>query len=131
MSLYLTIFRAGEEVEGWVVGHYSDFACFRDTIAKHLSAPDFPLFMGQSDCDGEWSLAEIPPLKEELRLTGEAFKSLPAEVVTDAFEHTKANRRGAKNLYDCFQNVDGENLFEALRDLCDLAVEIEEPILLQ
>jgi hypothetical protein len=39
------------------VGHYSDFGCFRDTIARHLDAAHLPTLMKHSDCDGEWTLS--------------------------------------------------------------------------
>ena len=56
-----------EEVAECDVGHYSDFGCFRDTIADRLGAKRFPTLMNHSDCDGEWTLEEIPVLERELR----------------------------------------------------------------
>jgi hypothetical protein len=110
------------------VGHYSDFGCFRDTIDRHLGSDAYPTVMQHSDCDGEWSLAEIPLLEEELREIGAAFQKLPPEEPIGAFEHTAENRMGAVSLYDCFHDVDGENLFEALLDLCEVARKHERPI---
>ena len=117
-----------DEIEGWDVGHYSDFGCFRDTIARHLDANRFPTLMEHSDCDGEWTLAEIPALERELNEIAARFKKLPAEEPINAFEHTAEYRLDAKSLYDCFHNVDGENLFEALLALCSVAKQHQRPI---
>ena len=117
-----------QEIAECDIGHYSDFGCFRDTIARHLAPDSYPTLMLHSDCDGEWSLAEIPRLEEELREIGAAFRKLPPEEPTGAFEHTAEHRVGAGSLYDCFHNVDGENLFEALLELCETAREHKRPI---
>jgi hypothetical protein len=117
-----------EELGFCDIGHYSDFGCFRDTIAHHAGASRFPTLMNHSDCDGEWTLAEIPVLERELAEIGAAFQKLPPREPQGAFEHTAEYRTGAKSLYDCFHNVDGENLFEALLELCALARQHKRPI---
>ena len=119
-----------EEIAECDVGHYSDFGCFRDTIARHLDASRYPTLMEHSDCDGEWTLAEIPALERELREIGTAFQRLPPEEPAGAFDHTAEYRQGAGSLYDCFHNVDGENLFDALLELCAVAKEHGRPITL-
>src|SRR5262249_6784138 len=101
---------------------------FRDTIARHLGSSSYPTLMQHSDCDGEWSLTEIPLLEQELREIAAAFQKLPPEEPNGAFEHTAENRMGAESLYDCFHNVDGENLFEAILGLCAVAREHKRPI---
>ena len=133
MSLYLCIFTedGDDEVAGWQLGHYSDFGWFRDTIAKHLRAADFPTLMAHSDCDGEWSVAELPELTRELQTIADAFRALPPEQPQGAFEHTAEYRAGAQSLYDCFHNVDGENLFEALIELCNQGIQAQRPISFQ
>jgi hypothetical protein len=117
-----------EEIAECDVGHYSDLGCFRDTIARHLDATHYPTLMEHSDCDGEWTLAEIPDLERELRQISDAFRGLPPEEPAGAFEHTAEYRAGATSLRDCFHNVDGENLFEALLDLCAIARTHGRPI---
>jgi hypothetical protein len=117
-----------EEIAECDVGHYSDFGCFRDTIARHLDATRYPTLMEHSDCDGQWSLAEIPSLERELREIGSAFRGVPPQEPVGAFEHTAEDREGATSLYDCFHNVSGENLFEALLELCQVAKEHGRPI---
>lgn len=131
MSLYLTIFDGEEEITGWVFGHYSDFGHFRDVIAAKLGAGDFPTLMTHSDCDGEWTVEELPRLRQELQHIGEHFRRLPPEQPQGAFEHTADYRRAARSLYECFHNVDGENVFEALIALCDEGIRRKRPILLQ
>jgi len=117
-----------EEIASCDVGHYSDFDCFRDTISRHVDASKYPTLMMHSDCDGEWSLAEISILERELREIGDKFKKLPPEEPVNAFEHTAEYRDGAESLYGCFHDVDGENLFEALLDLCAVARKHNRPI---
>ena len=73
--------------------------------------------MNHSDCDGEWTLAEIPVFERELGEIGARFSRNSPMEPQGAFEHTAKYRTGAKSLYDCFHNVDGENLFEALLEL--------------
>src|SRR5215208_254805 len=117
-----------EELAECDVGHYSDFGYFRDTVGRHLDADRFPTLMEHSDCDGEWSLAEIPALEKELREIAARFKKLPLEEPVNAFEHTAEYRAGAESLYDCFHDVNGENLFEALLALCGAAKQHGRPI---
>lgn len=117
-----------EELGECDVGHYSDFGYFRDTVARHVGADRCPVLMQHSDCDDEWTLGQIPLLERELRDIGKRFQELPPEEPLGAFEHTAEHRVGAKSLYECFHNVDGENLFEALLDLCALAAERKRPI---
>jgi hypothetical protein len=99
MSLYLAIFDGDEEVDGWVFGHYSDFGCFRDTIAAKLKAKDYPVLMTHSDCAGEWPVAELPALRRELASIAAAFRTLPPEHAQNAFEHTATIRQTACSLY--------------------------------
>ena len=134
MGLYLCIFDDDEEdVAGFDVGHYSDFGCFRDTIMRHISDAEsrYPVLMQHSDCDGEWPLTALPELKRELDAIAARFRELPPEEPANAFEHVAHCRTDAKSLYDCFHNVDEENLFEALRGLCDEAMSLGKPISFQ
>ena len=117
-----------DEVAECNVGHYSDFSCFRDTIVAKLNASRYPTLMQHSDCDGEWTAAELPTLEDELTEIASEFKRLPPEEPREAFEHTAAERVGASSLYDCFHDVDGENLFESLLSLCGAAKEHGRPI---
>jgi hypothetical protein len=131
MSLYLTIFDGEEEITGWVFGHYSDFGYFRDVISAKLQSDDYPVLMTHSDCDGEWDPLELPRLRAELQTIGERFRHLPPEQPQGAFEHTEEYRRDARSLYDCFHNVDGENIFEALIALCGEGIHRQRSIVFQ
>ena len=133
MGLYLCIFTEDQEDElgACDVGHYSDFGCFRDTIARHMKAADFPVLMTHSDCDGEWTVEQLPALVRELETIGTRFRTLPPEDPQGAFEHTAEYRAGAASLYDCFHEVNGENLFEALIGLCKQGISSQRPITFQ
>ena len=131
MGLYFTVFSGDEEEAGWVMGHYSDFGFFRDTIEKYAEKDDFPVLMEHSDCDGEWSVSELLDLKTELESLRKAFQSLPPIDIHGAFEHTAEFRKNPQDLLSCFHNVDGENLIAALINLCDTAISLDQPILFQ
>jgi hypothetical protein len=117
-----------EELAECQVGHYSDFACFRNAIEAKLDASKYPLLMQHSDCDGEWACAELALLEKELNDIARRFKELPPEEPENAFEHTAEHRIGATSLYDCFHDVDGENLFKSILKLCAAARENNRPI---
>ena len=67
-------------------------------------------------------------LENKLREIAGRFRELPAEEPRGAFEHAAECRRGAESLYDCFHEVNGANLFEALLDLCEAAKKHGRPI---
>lgn len=133
MGLYLCVFTEDQEDElgACDVGHYSDFGCFRDTIARHMNAAHFPVLMTHSDCDGEWPVEQLPALVEELETIAAKFRALPPEEPEGAFEHTAEYRAGAKSLYDCFHEVNGEPLLEALIRLCKQGISSHRPITFQ
>jgi hypothetical protein len=133
MGLYLCIFSEDQEDEigACDIGHYSDFGYFRETIARHVKAGDFPVLMNHSDCDGEWGVDELPPLVRELESIAARFRTLPPDEPKSAFEHTAEYRAAAKSLYDCFHDVNGENLFEALIGLCKVGISSRRPIIFQ
>lgn len=134
MGLCLHVFSAAdgdddpEEIAECDVGHYSDFGCFRDTIAAKLDGSRYPVLMLSSDSDGEWAIADIPALEREFLEIVDRFKRLPPEEPIGAFEHTAEYRSNARSLYDCFHNVNGENLFEAILSLCAVARQHKRPI---
>jgi len=66
MGLVLCIFDdQGKDVAGFQIGHYSDFGCFRETIARHIPGAGrlYPVLMQHSECDGEWTVDDLPRLK--------------------------------------------------------------------
>jgi len=135
MSLYLCIFSAAdEELAGLEVGPYSYFGAVRDLIRDHVQDADqrFPLLMTHPDSDGEWTSVDAPLLKEELSAITCELRSHPARVVSDASWYFKAyKQRRPSSLAESFFDVDGEDLFEGLSDLCDVSIENQLPILFQ
>jgi hypothetical protein len=133
MSLYLTVFDGDTEMAGWVFGHYDDFDCFLNCIRDRIpgAIERFPVFMQHSDCDGEWSVNYLTELVCELDEIAAVFERLPPAHPKGASAYMEKFRRDAKNLYECFHNVDGEYLFDALRDLARLALSKGLPILFQ
>ena len=133
MSLYLTIFDGDVEVDGWVLGHYSDFGAFRNVISEECedARSRYPTLLLHSDSDGEWTPEQLPALNAELHEIARHLQRLPPRPIEEAFEHTSEFRVRAQSLYDCFHNVDGTNLIEALISLCEKAERLQLPILFQ
>ena len=111
MSLYLCVFHGGEEVAGVDVGGYSDFGNFRDTIAKDAEGSTwgsrYPIFMGQPDDNGEWGPSDLSALRGELE------------------------DLASRSDLTTFVDSDGLPVAESLLRLCDLAIQLGEPILFQ
>ncbi|MGQ0626501.1 MAG: Imm70 family immunity protein [Phycisphaerales bacterium] len=135
MGLCLYVFSAtesddddAEELAECDVGRYADFGCFRATIAAKLDGKRYPVLMMYPDCDGEWSTSEVAALERELLDISDRFQKLPPEEPKGAFEHTAEFREDAESLYDCFHDVNGENLFESMLALCEAAKEHDRPI---
>ncbi len=133
MGLYLCIFTEDQEDElgACDVGHYSDFGYFRDTIARHMRAAEFPVLMAHSDCDGDWAVEELPALVRELETIAARFRTISPEEPKGAFDHAAEYRADAKSLYECFHEVNGQNLFEALIALCKQGINSQRPITFQ
>lgn len=131
MTLYVGLFRGDTELEGWVLGHYSDFGFFRDVVRKHFTQADLPLLLGSSDCDAEFKPHVLPALRDELDRVAARFRDLPPIRPVKAFEHTQRLWSAARSLFDCFHNVDGENLLQALIRLCERGVALDGPLLFQ
>ena len=106
------------------VGHLGDFEFFRDTIARLLGTEAYPMLLQRL----EWSVEEIPQLMLELRTIGAAFRNLPPSHPVGAFELTAKYRVDARSLYDCFHDLRGDNLFESLLRLCEIAERHRRPI---
>lgn len=137
MSLYLCIFDEGEELDGFQVGHYSDFGAFRDHIAQHLEGgawgSRFPMLMMHSDCDGEWAVQDCAQLMAELGTMRAELGRLPPVPLNSGWKQQVAQGRGVKAecALDSFFDVDGEPLVERLIGLAELAIRTGRPILFQ
>ncbi len=137
MSLYLCIFSGEDEIDGIEVGSYSDFRFFRDSVLQKLEngviGSRFPVLMLHSDCEGTWSVREAVLLQEELKEIAKSFKTMPAENYHSEWQQKLAKYQDLRpeNLYECFIDVDGEILIERLLGLCQLSIQVKEPILFQ
>jgi len=137
MSLYLCIFNGKDEIDGVEVGSYGDFRFFRDSVLQKLEkgviGSRFPVLMLHSDCEGTWSVREAGLLQEELKEIAKSFKTIPAENYHSEWQQKLAKSQGLRpeNLYECFIDVDGEILIERLVCLCQLSIQVGEPILFQ
>jgi len=89
--------------------------------------------MLHSDCEGTWSVREAGLLLEELKEIVKSFKTMPAEKYHSEWQQKLAKSQGLRpdNLYECFIDVDGEILIERLLELCQLSIQVKEPILFQ
>lgn len=136
MGLYLVIFDNEDEVEGVEVGHYSDFADFRDAVVKRLergvAGTRFPTLILHSDCDGEWTPQESALLESELAAIRAEFEALPP-IPLKGWQKDIAKTFGINpsNLSDCFFDVDGEPLLDRLIGLARISQTKSRPILFQ
>lgn len=138
MGLYLCIMNSEEnEVDGLEIGSYEYFGLFRDSVKINIEKGDWgsvcPIMMWHKDCDGEWTPEECKELIMELKVIKEVFLKLPVD--QDVINHKenlfKLFGIIAENLYDCFLDVDGENIIERLDDLCKTAIKENLSILFQ
>jgi hypothetical protein len=137
MGLYLCVFENDDELEGVEVGSYADFDFFRTCVTDVLeggqAGSKYPTLIEHSDCDGEWTHTECVKLRAELANISEALKQLPAVEFQESWQKQVAKSSGLKpmSLYDSFIDVDGEPLLETMLQLCQVAIERQQPILFQ
>jgi hypothetical protein len=137
MGLILCVYQdreAGDDVDGFQVGSYGDFAAWRDFIAANLEGDHwgsrFPTLMMHSDCEGEWSPLDCLTLKSELAVIREEMTRLPVVPFHSAWQQQVAEEFGLRqrSAIDCFINVDGETLVDAIERLAELALRLGQPI---
>jgi hypothetical protein len=140
MGLILCVYddpETGDDLEGFQVGRYSDFGAWRDFICAELEGGKwgsrFPTLMMHSDCDGEWSAEECAALKQELQTIRSEMEKLPVAPFHASWQQQVAEDLGLvpQSALDCFINVDGENLVDAILRLADLALRLRRPISFQ
>lgn len=137
MGLYLCVFDGEEDVDGIDVGAYGDWNDFIKAIIVHgengVRGSRFPVLTLHSDCDGQWSPLECIELERACDEIERIFTTLPAAPSREGWQAQLAKQLGLRfeTLRDCFFDVDGENLFERLRGLAQLARKIDGPILFQ
>ena len=130
MSLYIGVFDGDREIDGWVFGRYSDFGLFRDYV-RRLAGDGFPTLLSASDATTIWSPIQSGTLRAEIAEVRRRLAAAPAVKLERGFEHTKAYRATARSAAECFHNVDGENLFDALDALCAISISGGHPIVFQ
>jgi hypothetical protein len=125
---------SGDDIDGFQVGSYSDFGAWRDFIAAALEngawGSRFPTLMMHSDCDGEWTAEECVLLEGELAAIREEMAKLPVVQFPAGWQRQVADELGLtpQSALDCFINVDGENLVDAIARLAVLAIKLGKPI---
>jgi hypothetical protein len=116
MSLYLCVFDGDREIEGVEVGSYADFNAFRAATAElgadagEAGTPPYPILLGHSDCDGEWSPEECSALRGELLDIAGRLQGRPELRFVD---------------------IDGEPLVDRLLSLVETSLRRRLPILFQ
>jgi hypothetical protein len=138
MGLYLCAFKNDDEIEGVEVGSYADFNFFREAVAATVekgkaAGQVCPVLNTHSDSDGSWSPAEAKALLSELDVIEGTLRTYPAVEYNSGWKNEVAKTFGIKpnNLLECFFDVDGEPLTERLRQLAEVSIENDVPILFQ
>jgi hypothetical protein len=137
MGLVLFVYdgrESGDDLDGFQVGSYSDFGAWRDFIPAKLEGgrwgSRFPTIMMHSDCDGEWSPVDCIALKRELAAIRDEMARLLVVPFHSAWQQQVADEFGLRqqSALDCFINVYGETLVDAIERLADLAMRLGRPI---
>jgi hypothetical protein len=137
VGLYLCIFDGDEELDGVEVGSYADWGVFVDKVVELREGGErgsrHPTLTLHHDSDGEWSVAECRVLLSDLAEIGAVFRNQGPDPPTDGWQAQAAKQFGVRfaTLYDCFIDVDGENVIERLEGLAGRAIEANRPILFQ
>lgn len=89
--------------------------------------------LNHSDCDGSWSTDECVQLKLELQEIKQVFTNEPPDFSIIELKQDFFKFYGIKpeNLFECFIDSDCEFLIDRLIDLCDLAIQMNKPIMFQ
>jgi hypothetical protein len=130
MGLYLCVFNeeGDDEHAASEVGSYADFGAFRQAVARHLVGSDFPVLLLHSDCDGEWTVEELPALIKELDVIAAAFDRLPRALYVASSDPAVSVPPQASTLCECYVDVQGDKLVDALRHLARTGIEFNRPI---
>ena len=110
------------------IGSYADFGAFRQAVARYLEASDFPVLLLHSDCDGEWTVEELPALIKELDAIAAAFDRLPRALYVPSTNPSVSVPADASTLSECYVDVQGEKLVDSIRRLARTGLEFRCPI---
>ena len=137
MGLYLCIYADDTddlEIDGIEVGPYPTFTFFRNVVGNRLEVGDwgsrYPHLLQHSDCDGEWTVDELPELDVELRAIQQSMRGLPPPTNGDPWLESIHRELGLKaaDLSEYFVDTDGAPLLDRLIDLVRLARGAGRPI---
>jgi len=130
MGLCLCVFNEelSDEHAASEVGSYADFNAFRQAVARQLGRSDFPVLLLHSDCDGEWTVEELPALIKELDVIAAAFARLPRALYVPSSNPAVSVPSDARTLSECYVDVQGDKLVDALRHLARTGIEFHRPI---
>lgn len=138
MGLYLCVFdRDDEELEGVEVGSYADFNYFRDTVIavveKGQAGSVCPVIINHADSDGLWTPTEAAALLGELKTIETVLSANPPADFNSPWKAEVARTFGItpRNLLESFFDIDGEPLTERLKQLAEVAIARQLPILFQ
>ncbi len=139
MGLYLCTFDTEEkEIDGLEVGSYEYFGIFRECVNEIVEKSSewgsiCPKIMLHSDCDGKWTPNECAEIIIELEKIKLLFQNeQPNQKVIELKKNILTIYGiNPSNLYDCFVDVDGENLIDGLATLCKNAIKSNLEILFQ
>jgi hypothetical protein len=76
----------------------------------------------------QYSMDDITSTERKLREIAAEFHKLPSDSIS-AESSTEDGSAARRSLYDCFQNANGDNLFDALLKLCAVAIKHRRPII--
>ncbi|MES1197162.1 MAG: Imm70 family immunity protein [Pseudomonadota bacterium] len=135
MGLCLVIYdENGDDVAEVGVGPYSEFGALRDFVAFNLERQNagsrFPTFMLHSDCDGEWSVEEMPKLIAELEAIIQEMRALPPAAFNASWQEQISKQRGfaRSSALDSFITANCDPVLGNILGLARRASELRRPI---
>ena len=139
MSLYLCVLdpENEEEYEAVEVGPYSYFGAVRDAIKSAFGGElkaikIFPQFLLHQDCFGEWTVENAHDLKKEIiEIKSELTQLKPRMLIYSEWYIQYYRKINPNCFYDCFIDIEGQNLFDNIFKLCEVSIQSGLPILFQ
>jgi len=120
MTLYVGVFDGDTEIEGTVIGHYSDYGALLDKIKETLDPSIIQNLKSSTDCNEVWDKPMCEDMMFELMKIRERFVVLNPVHHIGVFEHNECHWRNAKNLNECYLTVDGEPIIDVLLRYCSM-----------
>ena len=134
MGLYLCVFDENrDDIRGVEVGLYEYFEAFRSTISQYTNKGLVSRAFKRKSKFSLPSADECVQLKLELQEIKQVFTNEPPNFSIIELKQDIFKFYGIKpeNLFECFIDSDCEFLIDRLIDLCDLAIQMNKPIMFQ